>query len=107
MGRSDDMVVVRGINAFPAQVAAVINSNDALSGEYRILLEGPGPYDILPVEAELTERLAGAAPTGLAEAVAAAIKRDIGVSARVALVPFGTLPRTAGKTRRVIRKDRR
>jgi phenylacetate-CoA ligase len=38
--------------------------------------------------------------------VAAAIKREIGVSARVALVPFGTLPRTAGKTRRVIRKDR-
>jgi phenylacetate-CoA ligase len=106
VGRSDDMVVVRGINAFPAQVAAVINAIDALSGEYRILLEGPGPYDILPVEAELAERLADAAPTGLAEAVAAAIKRDIGVSARVALVPFGTLPRTEGKTRRVIRKDR-
>jgi phenylacetate-CoA ligase len=106
MGRSDDMVVVRGINAFPAQVAAVINAIDALSGEYRILLEGPGPYDILPVEAELTEQLAGDAPTGLAEAVAAAIKRDIGVSARVTLVPFGTLPRTEGKTRRVIRKDR-
>jgi phenylacetate-CoA ligase len=106
VGRSDDMVVVRGINAFPAQVAAVLNAIDALSGEYRILLEGPGPYDILPVEAELAERLAGAAPTGLAEAVAAAIKRDIGVSARVALVPFGTLPRTEGKTRRVIRKER-
>jgi phenylacetate-CoA ligase len=106
VGRSDDMVVVRGINAFPAQVAAVINGNDALSGEYRILLEGPGPYDILPVEAELAERQAGAAPSGLAEAVAAAIKGDIGVSARVSLVPFGTLPRTAGKTRRVIRKER-
>ena len=90
MGRSDDMVVVRGINAFPAQVAAVLNGFGALSGEYRILLEGPGPYDILPVEAELAERLAGAAPAGLAEAVAAAIKREIGVSARVAPVPFGT-----------------
>jgi phenylacetate-CoA ligase len=106
IGRSDDMVVVRGINAFPAQVAAVINGNDALSGEYRILLVGPGPYDVLPVEAELAERLAGGAPAGLAEAVAAAIKRDIGVSARVTLVPFATLPRTDGKTRRVIRKER-
>ena len=106
VGRSDDMVVVRGINAFPAQVAAVINDIGALSGEYRILLEGPGPYDILRVEAELAERLAEGAPDGLAEAVAAAIKREIGVSARVALVPFGTLPRTDGKTRRVIRKDR-
>jgi phenylacetate-CoA ligase len=106
VGRSDDMVVVRGINAFPAQIAAVINGAAALSGEYRILLEGPGPYDILSVEAELAERPAERASDGLAEAVEAAIKRDIGVSARVALVPFGTLPRTDGKTRRVIRKDR-
>jgi phenylacetate-CoA ligase len=107
VGRSDDMVVVRGINTFPAQVAAVINGIDALSGEYRILLEGPGPYDILPVEAELAARLSEGVPAELADAVAAAIKRAIGVSARVALVPFGTLPRTEGKTRRVIRKDRR
>jgi phenylacetate-CoA ligase len=106
MGRSDDMVVVRGINAFPAQVAAVLNGFDALSGEYRIVLEGGGPYDVLPVEAELAERLAGRAPEGLGEAVAAAIKRAIGVSARVTLAPFATLPRTAGKTRRVIRKER-
>jgi phenylacetate-CoA ligase len=105
IGRSDDMVVVRGINAFPAQVAAVINRHDALSGEYRILLEGDGPYDALPVEAEIAERLT-AAPEGLAEALAMAIKRDLGLSARVTLLPFGTLPRTEGKTRRVIRRER-
>lgn len=107
VGRSDDMVLVRGINVFPAQVAAVINAIGSLSGEYRILLDGGGPYDILPVEAEVAEWLPRAAADGLAEAAAAAIKRDIGVSARVTLVPFGALPRTAGKTRRVIRKDRR
>jgi phenylacetate-CoA ligase len=106
VGRSDDMVVVRGINAFPAQVAAVINRNDALSGEYRIVLDGPGPYEALPVEAEIAEPIA-VAPEGLAEAVAASIKRELGLSARVTLLPFGTLPRTEGKTRRVIRKDRR
>jgi len=105
VGRSDDMVVVRGINAFPAQVAAVINRDDALSGEYRIVLEGGGPYDLLPVEAEMAERV-GAPPAALAETLEAAIKRDIGVTARVTLLPFGTLPRTEGKTRRVIRKDR-
>ena len=42
VGRSDDMVVVRGINVFPAQIAAVINRNDALSGEYRIRARRPG-----------------------------------------------------------------
>jgi phenylacetate-CoA ligase len=106
IGRSDDMVVVRGINAFPAQLAAVINRDDRLSGEFRIVLVGPGPYDRLPVEAELSEALSGNPPEGLAERVAAAIKRDLGLTAHVTLLAFGTLPRTEGKTRRVIRKDR-
>ncbi len=106
IGRSDDMVVVRGINAFPTQVGTVINRHVELSGEYRIVLVGLGPYDYLPVEAELTEPLSGAEPPGLAEAVAAAIKCDLGMTARVTLLPFGALPRTESKTRRVIRKDR-
>jgi phenylacetate-CoA ligase len=104
VGRSDDMVVVRGINAFPAQVAAVLNSFPALSGEYRIVLGGAGPYDVLPVEAELAE--ACDAASGLAEGVAAALKDALGVTARVGLLAFGALPRTEGKTRRVIRKVR-
>jgi phenylacetate-CoA ligase len=105
VGRSDDMIVVRGINAFPTQIAAVLNQYDLLSGEYRILLDGPGPYDLLPVEAE---RAAGGveAGGGLAGAIEAHIKRDIGVTAKVSLVHFGTLPRTEGKTRRIIRKDK-
>jgi phenylacetate-CoA ligase len=104
VGRSDDMVVVRGINAFPAQVASVLNQFDALSGEYRIVLEGPSPYALLPIEAELA---AGAYDDkGLAAAIEQRIKREIGVSARVALLPFNTLPRSEGKTRRLIRRDR-
>jgi phenylacetate-CoA ligase len=104
VGRSDDMVVVRGINAFPAQVAAVLNRVDALSGEYRIVLDGPPPYDVLPVEAELAD--GAAASDGLAGMVAAAIKRELGLTARLTLLPFGALPRTEGKTKRLIRKDR-
>ena len=104
VGRSDDMVVVRGINAFPTQVAAVINQFSALSGEYRIVLDGPSPYAVLPVEAELA---AGTVPEdGLAGTIEQRIKQEIGVSARVTLMPFGALPRSEGKTRRVIRRDR-
>jgi len=104
VGRADDMVVIRGINAFPTQVAATINQFDGLSGEYRIVLPGPGPYDVLPVEAELA---AGTATDdGLAAAVETRLKRDIGITAKVTIVPFNTLPRTEGKTRRIIRKDR-
>ena len=100
VGRSDDMVVVRGLNVFPTAVAAVLGRFAALSGEYRIRLAGRGPYDVLPVEAEL----AGGSVSGLDEAVAAAIKREIGASASVTLLPAGSLPRTEGKTRRVIRE---
>jgi phenylacetate-CoA ligase len=105
VGRSDDMIVVRGLNAFPTQVAAILNRFPALSGEYRIVLEGVGPYDHLPVEAEIAEG-PGPAREGLAREVEAAIKRDLGMSAVVRLLPFAALPRSEGKTRRVIRKDR-
>lgn len=101
VGRSDDMVVVRGLNLFPTMVAAVINEFDALSGDYRITLESPPPYDALPVTVELAKR--GAAPEGLAEAVAAAIKAKLGATARVKVVPHGTFPLTEGKTTRVVR----
>jgi phenylacetate-CoA ligase len=104
VGRSDDMVVVRGINVFPANAAAVVNRHDALSGEYRIVLDGPGPYDALPVEAELAERGPEVSAATLAEGLAAAFKRELGVTARITLLPFGMLPRTEGKSRRVVRR---
>ena len=106
VGRCDDMVVVRGLNAFPTQVAAVLTRNPVLSGEYRIVLEGPPPYDVLPVEAELAEGVPPAEAASLAAAIEAETKRALGLTARVALLPFGALPRTEGKTRRVVRKDR-
>jgi phenylacetate-CoA ligase len=102
-GRSDDMVVVRGINVFPTQIAAVLNSFAELSGEYRILLEGRGPYDRLPVEAELAEGVGKA--QNLADTVERRIKSELGVTARLALLPFNSLPRSEGKTRRVIRRE--
>jgi phenylacetate-CoA ligase len=101
VGRSDDMIVVRGLNIFPTGLAATLNTFKELSGEYRVVLDGPGPYDRLPLEAEVVQ---GQEPTTeLAEAIAQAIKHDLGASARVTLFEAGVLPRTQGKTRRVIR----
>ncbi|SOE00316.1 phenylacetate--CoA ligase family protein [Caenispirillum bisanense] len=104
VGRSDDMVVVRGLNMFPTMVAAVIGRFAELSGDYRIVLPGPPPYDVLPVHAELAAgEVAG---PGLAARIEAAVKTQLGATARVTLLPPGSLPLTEGKTRRVIRSDR-
>lgn len=101
IGRSDDMIVVRGINVFPVMVASVLNGFRELSGNYRIRLTRPPPHDVLPVEAELAGPPAG--DPGLAGQVERDIKRHIGVTARVALISAGSLPRTEGKTKHVLR----
>lgn len=104
IGRSDDMVVVRGLNLFPTMVAAVLSEIPELSGDYRIVLDGPPPYDRLPLQ---VERASGTADTpDLAARVAAAVKARLGATAAVTVLPPGTLPVTEGKTRRVIRSDR-
>ena len=102
VGRSDDMVVVRGLNLFPTMVAAVLNEFIELSGDYRIHLDTPPPYDSLPVQAELAKGQAEDA--GLAERVSTAIKTKLGATARVTLLPAGSFELTEGKTKRVIRE---
>lgn len=101
-GRSDDMVVIRGINVFPVMVAGVINAYAEASGNYRVRLSHPPPYDVLPVEVELAPE-SGEAPQ-LSEHIERDIKRRIGVTARVTVLPPDSLPRTEGKTRHVIRE---
>jgi phenylacetate-CoA ligase len=104
VGRSDDMVVVRGLNLFPTMVSAVLSEIPELSGDYRIVLSVPPPYDQLPLH---VERARGApdAPD-LAARVAAAVKAKLGASADVTVLPPDSLPVTEGKTKRVIRSDR-
>jgi len=104
VGRSDDMVVVRGLNLFPSMVAAVITEFPELSGDYRIVLDTSPPFDVLPVRAELAR--GQAEPPDLALRLAAAIKKKLGATARVTVVPHGTFPLTEAKTRRVIRSER-
>lgn len=101
VGRSDDMVVVRGLNLFPSMVAAVISSFDELSGDYRILLEQPPPHDVLPLQLELATGRESA--KDLAQRIEGAIKQQLGATASVTLLPASSFPLTEGKTRHVIR----
>ena len=101
VGRSDDMVVVRGINIFPSMVAAVVNGFDELSGNYRIPLDTRPPYDALPLALELAP--GRNVDPGLAQSIQQAIKQALGATARVELLPSGSYELSEGKTRRVLR----
>lgn len=101
VGRSDDMVVVRGLNLFPTMVAAVIGGFEELTGDYRVVLDKPPPHDFLPVRAEMAAGITTSEP--LASRIETRFKEALGAAARVDLVPHGTFPVTEGKTKRVVR----
>jgi phenylacetate-CoA ligase len=98
-GRTDDMFNVRGVNVFPGAVRRVVDEHPAIaSGQLRVVLRGAGPYDRIELRAEAAAALPAERYAPAAETLADAIKRTIGASAAVELVPFGSLPRTAMKT---------
>jgi phenylacetate-CoA ligase len=101
VGRSDDMVVVRGLNLFPTMVAAVINEFSELSGDYRIILDRKPPYDFLPVQVELAKGRNES--DGLSRRIAEMIKTKLGAKSEVTVLRAGSLPVTEGKTKRVLR----
>ncbi|MCP3970474.1 MAG: phenylacetate--CoA ligase [Rhodobacteraceae bacterium] len=101
VGRSDDMIVVRGLNMFPTMVASVLSGVGELTGDYRIVLDRPPPFDVLPVHAELAPGVDTS--RGLTAAIEAVFKKVLGVTARLTLLPAGSFEVTEGKTRRVLR----
>ena len=101
VGRSDDMVVVRGLNLYPTMVAAVINGFSELSGDYRIVLDRRPPHDYLPVRVELAKGQRGGG--GLGGRIERAIKSKLGARAVVNVLASGSFPVTEGKTSRVSR----
>ena len=95
------MVVVRGLNIFPSMVAAVINGFTELSGNYRIVLDTKPPYDVLPISTELST---GRQPTpSQSDQIESALKKALGASCKVTLLPADSFELTEGKTRRVLR----
>jgi len=101
VGRSDDMVVVRGLNVFPSMVAAVINGFAELSGNYRIVLDKKPPYDVLPITVELAA--INQASDDLAGNIENTLKKALGASCKLKLLPANSFRLTEGKTRRVER----
>jgi phenylacetate-CoA ligase len=104
-GRSDDMLIVRGVNLFPSQVEEQILRDPALSGHYVIELSRTGALDDLLVRVEARGELS-AEETGRAAAdLSRRLKGMCGLSAEIEIAAIGAIERSMGKARRVI--DRR
>jgi phenylacetate-CoA ligase len=106
-GRTDDMLIIRGVNVFPSQIEALVLEQTALAPHYYLELWREGALDAVTIHVELREVL------GDPEALRASsryelirrVKSYVGISARVTVHDAGTITRSAGKAKRVI--DRR
>ncbi len=102
LGRSDDMIIVRGVNVYPGQVAEVLGRFPELSSEYQIVLTRVEGKDYMAVNVERAEGRASGGDEALAKAVGQAMQKSLLVSAAVKVMDHGELPRTFAKSRRVL-----
>jgi phenylacetate-CoA ligase len=101
-GRSDDMLIIRGVNMFPSQVEEQILSLSDLAGHYQIEVSRRGTLDDLTIRVELRPESGSADSQRVAKSLAHKIKAHIGVSAAVDVCPSGSIPRSLGKAVRII-----
>ena len=101
-GRTDDMMIVRGVNVFPSQIEELILKHAELAPHYQCVLGKEGPMDTLTVRVECAH---GAEPEGAQQARSGLvhdIKAYIGVTAAIEILPEGGVERSVGKARRIV-----
>jgi phenylacetate-CoA ligase len=104
-GRSDDMLILRGVNLFPTQIEEVLLARPWCGGHFQLVLSREGRMDEMSVHAECRPgHWDGAGLPEEARAVVEFIKNTVGVTTRVVIEPPGTLERSLGKVRRVVDK---
>ena len=102
-GRSDDMLIVRGVNIFPTQIEELLLARPWCGGHFQIVLSRDGRMDQMAVHVEARpEHWDGEGLLDEARLVMGVIKNTIGVTTRVVVEPPGTLARSLGKVKRVI-----
>lgn len=105
LGRTDDMLIVRGINVFPSQVESVLMKIPEVASHYQIVVSRKGPLDVMKVRVELTE--SGFSDKigdlmSLSKKIGKDLKSVLNIAAEVELVEPGVIPRSEGKAKRVI-----
>lgn len=105
-GRTDDMLIIRGVNVFPSQIETVL-LDKGYTANYQIVVDRANNFDSIEVQVEISNEIFSDTVRGLAERakdLAAALKTILGVSAKVTLLEPNSIPRSEGKAVRVIDK---
>jgi phenylacetate-CoA ligase len=106
-GRTDDMLIIRGVNVFPSQVEHVLMSVEGVEPHYQILVEREGNLDTMTVNVEVSDNLFSdevRVLETLSRKIQVEIKDMLGVTCKVKLVEPKTIQRSEGKAQRVIDK---
>jgi len=100
-GRSDDMLIVRGVNVFPSQIEAVLIGQPYLAPHYQLVIDRRGSLDHVALEVEATAGLTSDQSAALSRDVAHHVKSLVGISVEVTVLKPGAVPRSQGKAVRV------
>ncbi len=100
-GRSDDMIIYRGVNIYPGQITDVLHLFPEVGGEYHVLLTREGAMDSMRIQVERTPTATADGDAALSEAVSRALHKKILARIEVEVVSPGTLPRTFSKAKRI------
>ncbi len=110
MGRSDDMLIIRGVNVFPSQIEAVLLNIEGIAPHYQLIADRIGTLDTLEVQVEVSEKLMDESEgevrvlQNMERRIVKDMKDYLGISAKVKLVEPKSLQRFEGKASRVIDK---
>jgi len=107
MGRTDDMLIVRGVNVFPSQIEEVLVNIEGVEPKYQIIVNRVGALDELEVPVEMNEKLISDEIKGL-EAIETRIKNEVesilGIKVAIKLVEPKSIARSEGKAKRIVDK---
>ncbi|KDQ65430.1 phenylacetate--CoA ligase PaaK [Streptomyces halstedii] len=101
-GRSDDMVILRGVNLFPTQIEEIVLRTPGVAPHFQLRLTRRGRLDVLTVRAEARGDATADERATAAESMARAVKDGVGVSVGVEVVDPQTLERSVGKIKRIV-----
>ena len=105
VGRSDDMLIIRGVNMFPTQIEEIVLQHDKLSGQYQLNVTRDGNLDKVAVRCELQQgaQLSADEVQKIRDWLQHRIKTLVGITTKVDVLEYGSIERTqVGKARRVI-----